>query len=351
MFADAVQNRLEQALRDHVFPGCVLGVVQRDGSHQILPFGRFTYELTSPLVAPDAVYDVASVTKAIPTAAIALKLIEEGKLALDERFFTYVPEYSSDAKDTLRIRHLLSYNMALQFPIPGFSIERATPEEIRHNFLTTNHTFPPGAKKHYSNSPSILLTMAIERITGKTIDVLADEYFFTPLHMTQSTFFPKDTTQIPPTEITNWRGCIQGEVHDETAYVLLKNGASGHAGLFSNAPDLLTFIEMLLRKGEYEGERFFSEAIVTEMHTNQLASIGESMGLGFELNEPRFMGDYATSATFGKTGFTGTVIIVDIPRGVGFALLSNRTFPTRPQNGDGINAVRRDISDIVFRAC
>ena len=134
----------------------------------------------------------------------------------------------------------------------------------------------------------------------------------------------------------------------ETSFVLSKERPSGCAGLFSNAPDLLTFLEMLLNEGTYRGIRYFTPETVREMHTNQLSLPDISMGLGWELNKQQFMGKYAKPNMFGKTGFTGTVCVVDPERGIAFVMPSNRTFPERT-SADALNEARQEIfSDIVF---
>ena len=82
------------------------------------------------------------------------------------------------------------------------------------------------------------------------------------------------------------------------------------------------------------------------MRSNQIREIGGFTGLGWELNQERFMGRYCTEHTFGKTGFTGCSIVCDIERGIAFVLLSNRTYPKRPVNDSAINAFRSDVADI-----
>ncbi len=343
-----IRERLEQGVKDKVFPGAVVGVVTQSGERILVPVGHFAYENDSPIVEASTVYDVASITKSIPTGCLALKLIEEGKLKLDDKLVTYLPQYHNNYTNDVLIKHLLTYSVILNFPIPGFSIQTATPEEVRHNLLTTDLKYPPGEVAQYSNSPALLLGMVIEKITGTTIDKLTQEYFFEELDMKHSTFAPTLPESIPPTEVDDWRGVVQGFVHHETSFVLGKDHPCGCAGLFSNVPDLLAFLEVLLNEGEFRGEEFFSPEMVKQMHTNQLSVSDAFMGLGWELNEPRFMGKFAHPDMFGKTGFTGTVCVIDPNRDVAFVLLSNCTYPKRKSSREAINEVRRDISDIVF---
>jgi CubicO group peptidase (beta-lactamase class C family) len=86
------------------------------------------------------------------------------------------------------------------------------------------------------------------------------------------------------------------------------------------------------------------------MHTNQIASLNESTGLGWELNAPTIMGTAGSSKRFGKTGFTGSLILADPVRQAAMVHLSNRVWPDRSVGRDAINAVRRELADIVLAA-
>ena len=107
---------------------------------------------------------------------------------------------------------------------------------------------------------------------------------------------------------------------------------------------------MLLRKDGVNGQRFFSAEAVQNMQTNQIASIGASAALGWELDRPHFMGKLRTRETFGKTGFTGTSCVVDRAKGVACVILSNQTYPKRPVDRSSIDVFRCAIADAVFSA-
>jgi CubicO group peptidase (beta-lactamase class C family) len=87
-----IEVRIEKAITEKVFPGCVAGVVRKSGERGIMPFGHFTYEQDSPEVREDTVYDMASVTKSIPVASLVLTFVAEGKLQLMDKVVKYLPE-------------------------------------------------------------------------------------------------------------------------------------------------------------------------------------------------------------------------------------------------------------------
>ena len=103
----------------------------------------------------------------------------------------------------------------------------------------------------YSDWDMILLQLVMERITGKTLDVLANEKIFKPLGMIDTQFQPPIAirSRIAPTQVDDARGgLLWGTVHDENAWAM--GGVAGHAGLFSTAKDLALFSMMILNGGE-----------------------------------------------------------------------------------------------------
>jgi len=335
---------LNAAIRRQVFPGCALAWVS-NGESSIITAGSRTYDDGDVQISENTLYDCASVTKAIPVSNLALWLIDRGKLSTDDRLIDFVPEYAGSFRDAVRIQHVLTHTLDFDFRLSG--CKDLPPEELLHTILSVKMKCSPGEKFCYSNASSILLGLAVERASGKPLHTLAQEVFFDPLGMVDTTFFIDDDkrSRCVPTEIDPWRGrAVCGEVHDESAYTLQKIMTPGSAGLFSTAGDLLKYIKMLI-----DGwEPFFSEKTAESMQTNQIPHIsGACTGLGWELNQ-EYMGKKRSPSTFGKTGFTGCAVVVDRPRRSGFALLSNYTWPKRKPNRDMINEVRAGAADILF---
>lgn len=339
----------QKAIESRIFPGCVIGVVTRKGKKTVLPFGRFTYDTEAPEMTENSIFDVASVTKSIPTSSLALKALEQGKIGLNDRLVEWVPEYNNSYRNDVRIKHLFTHT--LEFDSRLSSCKALPPEKILETIYNEELKTPPGSGFFYCNATSILLGILIERIFDKTLDTLAEEYFFSPLGMNTTTFSPEKSIEnaIVPTEIDKWRGrTVRGEVHDESAWVLSRIMTPGSSGLFSCAPDLLIFLEMLLNEGAYKSQQYFKPDTIRLLSTNQIARIGESTSLGWGLNQHQYMGECCSQHTIGKTGFTGCVVMCDLEKGIGLVLLSNYTWPHRKEGKEQINAVRREVADIVF---
>src|SRR3989344_3155636 len=330
-----IEERVAKAIQENVFPGCIIGIVRANGEREIAPFGSSIYGTGGERVKADTVYDLASITKSIPTASLALLLIAEGKLTLSDTVKKYLPELENDYDAT--IEDLLTYRAhGTQLSL----LKDKTPDEFIAHFFSHGFDCSRG-EKNYTNLPAFLLGLILERVTDESLDALARRHFFEPLGMKNTTFFTKkipymEQKPIPymesvPTEIDEQGNVVCGMPHDESARIFAKvEKAVGHAGLFSTVPDLLNFLEALLQ-GKY-------------LHIVE----GAEKGLGWQLNDANLMGQHTGPRLFGKTGFTGCSVACDIHRGVAFAILSNRTYPKRPPDQEAINAFRRDIVGIIF---
>lgn len=338
-----LERLISQSIKNRLFPACAIGAITPQAELTVCG-GTYTYE--DKPIGPDTVFDVASLTKSVPVACLALKLIEDKKLGLHDDIGGYLPEYESNG-DKVTVWNLLTHTVYYEYGFRLSSISHLPPAKI----LQTIFKAPAKVSKSkltYTNSSSILLGLIIEKLYGLSLAEAGRRVFFEPLGMNKTGFDPYDFTdkqKITPTEIHERRGLVHGDVHDESAFGL-RPLSTGTAGLFSTAPDLLRFSRMLLNRGELDGKKYFSPQTIKQMYQNQLSG-DEVTGLGWELNQPHYMGKYA-KGTFGKTGFTGCVILVSPELSSAAVVLSNHIHPKRPEKFKPINDFRRAAADLVF---
>lgn len=345
---DQIREDLQAAVDASVFPGCVAGVYYGNNM-QVIAAGHLSYDSKSAVVTEETIYDVASITKAIPVSSLVLKLINDGQISVSDKLIRYVPQFRGAYREEILVQHLLTQTLSFNFRLS--QCKEMNSAEIMEKILTADFNFPPGYRFHYTNATSILLGMVVEQCTGKTLDRAAAEYFFEPLAMKRTSFDVSvfDNCSIAPTEVDPWRGrLIKGEVHDESAWAL-RPRAVGSAGLFSTVPDLLTFVKMLIEDGSYRGRCFFNPEVLSLMHTNQLSEFKGWTGLGWELNQKSFMGRLCSGSAFGKTGFTGCSVVIDPYKKAAIVLLSNHIHPQRRGSRDTINRVRCNLADYVWK--
>ncbi len=125
---------------------------------------------------------------------------------------------------------------------------------------------------------------------------------------------------------------IQGEVQDEHAFLL--KGAGGHAGLFSNVPDLLRFASAILDGASgtpaQEGKLILFEPGTVEYFARRQPPEGSSRALGWDTpSDQSSSGRYFSRHSIGHLGFSGCSLWIDLDAKVAVALLTNRTWPDR----------------------
>ena len=327
---------VEAGIKEQAYPGATLAIGYR-GKVALRAFGKQTYDMNSPDIAVTTMYDIASLTKVVVTTTLVAKLAEGDfpvPIDLDARIERYLPEWASGPQPEWRhevtVRHLLTHTSGLP-PFKEYWRTSKSKQDTLDRIFAEPLDYEPGTKEVYSDLGIILMAEIIERLTGKPLDELAREYIFSPLAMTSSMYNPPKNRwpTIAPTEIDNQyrHHLIQGEVHDENAAAI--GGVSGHAGVFSTAPDLAAFCQMLLNGGVYGHRRILNRATIGEFTTPQrLASGTRTLGWAAP-TEGGSSGQFFGPRSFGHTGFTGTSIWIDPDRQLFVVLLTNRVYPTR----------------------
>ncbi|HKF25625.1 MAG TPA: serine hydrolase, partial [Candidatus Acidoferrum sp.] len=327
---------VESAIKDGAFPGATLAIGYR-GKVSLRAFGRLTYDAKSPEVNINTMYDIASLTKVVVTTTLVAKLAEGDfpvPIDLDAKVDRYLPEWAAGPQPAWRgqvtVRHLLTHTSGLP-PFKEYWRSSKSKQETLERIFAEPLEYQPGTKEVYSDLGIILTAEIIERLTGKPLGRLANECIFGPLAMSNSMYKPpkKLWPSIAPTEVDKQyrHRLIQGEVHDENAAAI--GGVSGHAGVFSTAPDLAAFCQMLLDGGSYAHQRILHRATVSEFTAPQQLS-NRTRTLGWAVpTEGGSSGHFFGPHSFGHTGFTGTSMWIDPDRQVFVVLLANRVYPTR----------------------
>ena len=344
-----VDGFINKAIIDSAFPGAVLLVAQDGEIIHEKSYGNFTYDYSSQEVSTNTIFDLASVSKVIGTTTAAMMLIDREQLNLDDKVIEHLPEFNNNGKEDITIRNLLLHNSGLA-PFKKYYDVYSTAEEVINDIMNLTPEQEPGSKYVYSDLGMITLQKVIEKISGQSLGKFLEENLFNPLAMSSTMYNPpielKDNCM--PTELDDfWRiRQLQGEVHDERAYML--NGVAGHAGLFSTAGDLARFLQMFLQKGNYQGRQYIKPETI-EMFTKR-QSDQSTRGLGWDTKSPEgsSAGKYFSPLSYGHTGYTGTSVWTDPTKNLFVVLLTNRVYPTR--NNNKLSKVRPLIHDAIYQA-
>lgn len=342
---------LEAAVAGGAFPGAAYGVLHPGGS-VIGAVGRFMYEDSSPAVHPETVYDIASVTKVVATTAMAMRLFERGILKLDQPLHEVVPEFvrngpPASRKPMVTMRMLLAHSSGLPAWAPLY-LTCSTREGLLTACYAMELKEMPLRQAVYSDIGFILLGEAMERLAGESLDMFVSREILLNVGMPNTMFRPPThlRNRIPPTEadMEFRKRLIQGEVQDENCFVL--GGVGGHAGLFSNVPDLLRYAACILGR---EQELFWPETLQL-FTTGEPEPSGTSRALGWDTPSPEHSssGHFFSKRSAGHLGFSGASLWIDFERAIAVVLLTNRCWPTRENHA--IRTVRPLFHDAVMRA-
>ncbi len=337
-------------------------------------------------------YDLASVSKTVGTLPGVMKAYDLDMFDLDAPASTYIPGMNVEGKADITPRMLLYHESGMQPSLPMFDIMMDTltyqgkllssrydrDHKIKiYNKLYGNQNAKmrtdiasrnrgggfeiEAAKGLYLNDAAYDTIMANiyrskvrdtrdytysclnfcllmdmeQRLTGQSHDRWVTDSVWAPLGAYGFRYRPTltaDPERIAATENDTYlrRQHLQGYVHDELA--AFSGGVQGNAGVFGTATDVAKLCQMWLNDGTYGGKRILSEE-TTNLFTDSKSPTSHR-GLGFDkpyLDDPKYSStvDRASAATYGHTGYTGTVFWVDPEHDLIFVFLNNRVDPTR----------------------
>lgn len=325
----------EEATRSGEIPGLALVVARQGRIFVNDAWGSMDAAGTRP-ATPDTVWLIASVTKPVVCAGIAL-LLERGCTSLDDPVHRLLPEFLGEDRADATIRHLLTHTSGLPDMLPEnleLRRQRAPLAEFVRRICATPLLFTPEIDISYQSTGIALLGEIIERVAGVPCREFLRAEFFAPLGMESTALgWRPDLAErvaecvLPPgTAPTNW---------DWNSDYWRDFGAPW-GGMFATARDVATFMQMFLNGGAWKGHRCLGKATVAAMtrnHTATLPRLPDSIkargawGLGWQLVSPMrrdYFGDLSSPAAYGHLGATGTGVWNDPESGVTMVLFTNR---------------------------
>lgn len=353
-----IDSIINDGIAQKAFPGCQVLMMQGGELVFCKAYGHQTYDSTSAAVTMGTVYDLASVTKMVSTTLAVMKLVDAGKVKLDDPLSRYLPYLKNTDKSAITLRQALSH-MARLKDFDAFWRQAQKAEDPRASVISqiAGSALYKDNKYVYSDLGFILLGDMVEHVTGQTLDLFVRNTFYEPMGLCHTYYNPLehgiDADSIAPTENdTHYRNRqLRGTVHDENADAM--GGVSGHAGLFSTAQDLSRVLSMLLNQGVYDGRRYLSANVIKTFNHRYFDKRGCRRALGFD--KPLLGKAGSTTAaevsqqSFGHTGFTGTMVWVDPENQSIFIFLSNRVYPNTKPNKLAQMDIRTKVQSELYR--
>jgi len=349
-----VDDLMKQAVADRIFPGGVLHVSRDLNIQMFKAYGRADMSVGRKMTR-ETVFDLASLTKPLATTPAVMKLIQTGKLKLDDTLGRILLPFGKTDKAAITIRQLLAHDSGLPDYRPYFETLRNIThenrqEKLRRLLLEEPLLQPPGRQTLYSDLGFMILAWVIESVARQRLDRFVSETIFMPLGLKNLYFIDlaadRRAAGYAATERCPWRGMLlKGAVHDDNAFVM--GGIAGHAGLFGTARDVYGLLATLL--AVYQGRQKTSVFRPAVVRTFLNRSPNAERALGFDAPSATgaSCGRYFSKKSVGHLGFTGTSFWMDLERSVIIILLTNRVHPSR--DNIRIRAFRPVLHDAVMK--
>ena len=135
------------------------------------------------LMTEDLLFDAASLTKVVATTSLVLRLLEDGKIELDQPLHKYLPEFENQ---TITLRHLLTHTSDIKTWIPNR--DKLSQEELIAAYLKLEPGEQLGKEVKYTDAGTILLGLMLEEIYQETAVEIFQEQVLEPLGMMNSSF-------------------------------------------------------------------------------------------------------------------------------------------------------------------
>ncbi|TVR93260.1 MAG: class A beta-lactamase-related serine hydrolase [Spirochaetaceae bacterium] len=311
-----IDNLAEQFIGEKAYRGVVVLVARHGEICYFKSFGEADVDVPMP---KDAVFRLASMSK-VPSAVAVLQLFEQGKISLFEPISKYIPEFAEpkvavldnwgvvklvSAKREITIHDLLTMTAGMTNTwwydlftprcysvVPKLYKEAGLMDDLDAPNITLEDNVKilaqmpliahPGEMFDYSNNSVETLCRLVEIVSGVDFDTYLRQNIFEPLGMHETWFFPPEE-HISRVPAVFWAGTGEkqtekhplglGMLGPDYTFSPYKTYFSGAAGLHGTTYDYYRFAQMLLNKGELDGERVLSRASVELMTSNQIGEL------------------------------------------------------------------------------
>lgn len=384
---DRIDAIVTEGISQQAMPGCQVIVARNGKIVYEKSFGWQTYAKTTP-ITNESIYDLASLTKVTATLQVSMFLYEKGLIDIYKKASNYLPELLNTNKKDLVVKDVLTHQAGL-IPFIPFWTQTVKDSVLLPQYYSRvkSENYPlqvaptlfglkslpdslwswsiksklreKAARTPYNYTYSDIGLYIMHHINEKLINQPQQDFLnqnlFEPLGATTTGYLPLErfsAARIVPSENDKIfrRQMLVGTVHDEGAAML--GGVAGHAGIFSNARDLLKVGQMLLQQGYYGGQSYYKPETVNYFTTKQFDKSRRGLGwdkpVQSEWSSPASI--LSSPKTFGHTGFTGTCMWIDPEFELVYIFLSNRVYPSRNNNKLSSLNIRSRIQDVIYRA-
>jgi CubicO group peptidase (beta-lactamase class C family) len=231
-----------------------------------------------------SMFRIGSTSKMFVALAV-LKLVEEGRLSLDDRLADLAPEIVFDnqweEQDPVRVVHLLEHTTGWDdIHLPEYANSDPTPLTLKQGLDFHPHSrvsrWKPGSRMSYCNAGPPVAAYIVQKITGQDFEDYVQENFFAPMGMSQASY--RLTDEVEEKGVTLY---ANGNQPQEYWHIIMRPSGSINA----SPTDMVGMVEFFLNRGVADDRRLISAESLERMERG-VSTIGARAGLevGYGLN-------------------------------------------------------------------
>jgi CubicO group peptidase (beta-lactamase class C family) len=258
-----LRQQLEKILHDTHTPGMSVAIVRRDGPEWVDGLGQSNVAQNQPATA-DTLFRIGSTSKAFASLSI-LKLVDEGKLSLEDPVHKLVPEIYFEnrweATNPVRVVDLLEHTTGWDdLHLPEYA-KNAKGMTLREGLDYYHHSricrWPPGTRMAYCNSGPPVAAYIVEKLTGQRFEDYVTQNLFLPIGMKSATYFEQPSPQLTT--------LYHGDGKTPYPYWNILERPAGAINASTN--DMAAYLAFYLNRGAVHGRQILPAADIDRIET------------------------------------------------------------------------------------
>jgi len=276
-----LETALANIIAEREVPGLGVAMVDANGPVLLTAIGKANLE-TDTDVDTDSMFRIGSTSKMFVALSV-LKLVEEGKLSLDDKVSDLAPEIEFEnqweSTDPVRIVHLLEHTSGWDdIHLPEYAHNDPTPATLKEGLDFHPHSrisrWKPGSRYSYCNGGPSVAAYIVAKLSGQDFETYVRENFFAPMGMTSMTYRLSEDFEAKGVTLYD-----NGNTPQPYWHILQRPSGSINA----SSSDMLKMISFFVNRGEVAGEQLISTASLKRMEragSTPAAAAGQDTGYG-----------------------------------------------------------------------
>ena len=278
---EELKTAIAQLIAEREVPAVSIAMVDENGPVWIGAIGLANIE-DNIQADENTLFRIGSTSKMFVAMSV-LKLVEEGKLSLNDKLSELAPDVVYENRweetDPVRLVHLLEHTTGWDdIHLPEYAHNDPTPATLKQGLDYHPHSrvsrWKPGSRMSYCNAGPPVAAYIVEKLTGQKFEDYVSENFFKPMGMESITYFLSDDVKAKGATLY-----ANGNKPQEYWHIVMRPSGSINA----SAIDMARFLTFYLNRGAVNDRQLISQESLKRMETvesTNAARVGQQTGYG-----------------------------------------------------------------------